>query len=129
MTSPPCRQGDPEDFDAQPLRNARNNERISVGWGNLKVSVRGLPFLVVVILAVALAYIVWTNQRQMQQTRQFLDGVATLRSGQAAAVTTEHKAIQATLERTVEEVAWILTLPEGKRAEVHQRLKTPERFR
>ncbi len=127
MTAPSRRQGDSEDFDGTPLR--QNEGHLSVGWGKAWVKVRGMAYLVTVLLAVALAVIIWMNVREMQRTQDALANVVKLRTQQAEAVSREHKEIQAAVERVIEEIAWILTLPEAKRAAVHERLKTPERFR
>ena len=102
---------------------------VVLGWGKVRVAVQGLPYLITVLLAFALAYVVWVNQQEMTRTQRLLEQVSALRSVQAVTVSREHQEFRVVLERTVEEMAWILTLPDGRRAEVHRQMKTPERFR
>ena len=85
--------------------------RIDLSWGARRVKIVGVQMVLIVLLAIALGYQLWSSGA---------------RASQALA---QHDVITTTLREGNEELSYVLLLPDGEKQRLLLRVKVPARFR
>lgn len=119
-----------ENFLRRLLEEDAMTEEVAIGWGDRLLKVRGLAMLVCVGLFIALATLLWINQRSfaeiagLEQARQkALAAAVQVREEQARTAAVEHQQISQALEAVI----YVLTLSDEQRKAL--RLRTPDKIR